>query len=75
MMEKRFLTFLMMSTGEIREKINSHPNELRRWASEVFLYIYIYIYIYIYFFFFLISNSEGGCFFFDLHIGKNRARE
>ena len=68
MMEKRFLTFLMMSTGEIREKINSHPNELRRWASEVFLYIYIYI-------FFLISNSEGGCFFFDLHIGKNRARE
>ena len=58
MMEKRFLTFLMMSTGEIREKINSHPNELRRWASEVFLYIYIYIYIY--FFFFLISNSEGG---------------
>ena len=54
MMEKRFLTFLMMSTGEIREKINSHPNELRRWASEVFLYIYIYIYIYIsiYFFFF-----------------------
>ena len=67
MMEKRFLTFLMMSTGEIREKINSHPNELRRWASEVFLYIYI--------FFFLISNSEGGCFFFDLHIGKNRARE
>ena len=67
MMKKRFLTFLMMSTGEIREKINSHPNELRRWASEVFLYIYI--------FFFLISNSEGGCFFFDLHIGKNRARE
>ena len=52
MMEKRFLTFLMMSTGEIREKINSHPNELRRWASEVFLYIYIYIYIYLYIFFF-----------------------
>ena len=50
MMEKRFLTFLIMSTGEthsrLGEKISSHPEKIRRQASKVYIYIYIYIYIY-----------------------------
>ena len=44
MMEKRFLTFLIMSTGEthsrLGEKISSHPEKIRRQASKVYIYIY-----------------------------------